>query len=299
MWGLAWAAAAGVPILWGGYALYLASEAVAWALAAGALSLLVGHVGLPSLGHAAFFGIGAYAVALVTRADGPVWAGLAVAAALAGAYALVTAPVVVRGHGVVVLMTSLAFSQIIYSIAYRWSWLTGGDDGLAVPERGLTPELFHLVAVAALGLAVLALRQLVASPFGKALEAIRQDEVKARALGIRVRAYKCAAYVLSGAITGLAGGLAALHREFVSPHDLYWSTSATLLVMVLLGGARGIYGSALGAVLYVLLQSWVSSLTDLWSMWLGLLLVAAVLWGREGIWGLVDRRRTDVSATGD
>lgn len=258
----------------------------------------MGHVGLPSLGHAAFFGIGAYALALVTRAGEPVWTGLVVAAVLAGAYALMTAPAVVRGHGVIVLMTTLAFSQIVYSIAYRWSWFTGGDDGLSVPEVGLKPALFHVVAVAVLGVTLVALRQLVASPFGKALEAIRQDEVKARALGIRVRAYKCAAYVLSGAITGLAGGFMAAHREFVSPHDLYWSTSATLLVMVLLGGARGIYGSALGAVLYVLLQSWVSSLTDLWSLWLGLLLVATVLWSREGIWGLVNRRRADVGAAG-
>lgn len=284
------ALAAALPLLARGYTLYLATEAVTLAVAAAALSLLVGHAGLVSLGQAAFFGIGAYSMGLTLKAGGGLALGLALGATLAALYAALTAPVVLRGHGIAVLMTTLAFAQMVYSAAYKWSWLTGGDDGLSLPRLGLSPTALYAAAAGALVATVAFLRRLAASPFGMALEAIRQNELKARALGIRAFVYKFAAFVLAAAITGLAGGLSAAHRTFVSPHDLYWVTSATLLVMVLLGGSRSFYGAVAGAALYVFVQAWISSWTDLWALFLGLVLVATVLWSREGIWGLAAKR---------
>ena len=288
--GLAVAGMAVVPVVAGGYTLYLATEAMVWSLAAAALGLLVGHAGVVSLGHAAFFGIGAYSVGLLVKAGVDLWVGLGAAVLLAAAFAALTGPLALRGHGVVVLMVTLAFAQMVYSAAYRWKWLTGGDDGLALPKLGGRPELFYAASVVLVVACVAALRRLVASPYGQALEAIRQNESKARALGIPAFPYKLAAYTLSAALTGLAGGLLAIHRNFVSPHDLYWVTSATLLVMVLLGGSRGFVGAVVGATLYVFLQAWVSSRTEFWSLFLGLVLVLTILGSREGLWGLLARR---------
>lgn len=283
-----------IPLWARGYTLYLATEAVVLALAAVALGFLVGHVGLVSLGQAAFFGLGTYGMGLVTRAGGSILLGLLVGILVAALYGALTGALVLRGHGVVVIMTTLAFAQLMYSVAYRWTAVTRGDDGFALPRFNLSTEGLYVGSLIALALVVIGLRHLLKSPFGESLEAIRQNELKARALGLPAYLYKLVAYVLAAAITGLAGALAALHRTYVSPHDLYWLTSATLLVMVLLGGSRGLYGAVLGAAVYVFVQAWVSSWTQLWALFIGLLLVVTVLWSREGLWGLISRRWPDL-----
>jgi branched-chain amino acid transport system permease protein len=137
---------------------------------------------------------------------------------------------------------------------------------------------------------LLGLGRLLQTPYGKTLEAIRQNEEKIRSLGVPTFYYKLSLFVLTGALTGLAGGGLALHRSFISPHDLFWLTSATLMVMVLLGGSRGLWGAAFGALLYTFVQSWVSSFTDLWGVFVGLLLIGTVLFAREGLWPLLERR---------
>lgn len=279
-----------LPLLAQGYVLYLSTEAALFGLAAVALSFILGHAGIPSLGQAAFLGIGAYALALSVKAGYPLLLGLILAPLLASAYAFLTGLLLFRTHGIFVLMLTLAFGQMVYSVAHKWNSLTGGDDGLSLSGPGINPVILHLAALAALTVAIVSLRFLLSSPFGKTLEAIRQNEEKTRSLGVPSFRFKLIAYVLAGALTGLAGAGLALHRTFVSPHDLFWLSSATLMVMVLLGGSRGLYGAAFGAVLYTFIQAWVSSFTELWGIFVGLLLILAVLFAREGLWPLLERR---------
>ncbi|WP_018466300.1 branched-chain amino acid ABC transporter permease [Calidithermus timidus] len=279
-----------VPLFLGGYPLYLATEAALLAVAAVALGLLLGHGGVPSLGQAAFLGLGAYAVGLALKAGLPLLLALALAVLVAGLFALLTGLLVFRTHGIFVLMLTLAFGQMVYSAAYKWNALTGGDDGLSLSGLSLHPGLLHLGAMAVLLAVLLGLGWLLQTPYGKTLEAIRQNEEKIRSLGVPTFYYKLSLFVLTGALTGLAGGGLALHRSFISPHDLFWLTSATLMVMVLLGGSRGLWGAAFGALLYTFVQSWVSSFTDLWGVFVGLLLIGTVLFAREGLWPLLERR---------
>lgn len=278
-----------LPLLFKGYVLYLGTEAALLGLAAVALSFLLGHGGIPSLGQAAFLGIGGYALGLAVKAGLPLWAGLVLAPLAASVYALLTGLLVFRTHGIFVLMLTLAFGQMVYSAAYKWTSLTGGDDGLSLSGTGVNPLLVHVGAVAALFASILLLRYLLRTPYGKALEAIRQNEERARSLGVAAYGHKLVAFTLAAALTGLAGGGLALHRTFVSPHDLFWLTSATLMVMVLLGGSRGLWGAALGALVYTFVQAWVSSFTDLWGLFVGTLLILTVLFARQGIWPILER----------
>ena len=299
--GRGWAAAAvlaggalvGVlPLGLGGYPLHLATEMLIWGLAAAALDLLVGYAGLVSLGQAGFFGMGAYAAALLASRAGQagLWVTLPAAALLAAALAVAMAPFVLRSHGIYFLMLTLAFAQMVYALSTQWVSLTRGDDGISgipAPTGLEDPRAFHLVALMVVGLALWGLVRLVHSPFGRALEAIRQNEGKARALGFPAFWYRFAALVLSGALTGVAGALYAHQKRFVHPHDVYWTTSGILLIMVLLGGRRSIWGGVVGAVLYVLFEAWVSARTGYWQLFVGLLLVVTVLSSPRGLWGLV------------
>jgi branched-chain amino acid transport system permease protein len=279
-----------LPLAFKGYFLYLATEAALLGLAAVALSFLLGHGGIPSLGQAAFLGLGGYAVGLAIREGLPLGLGLLLAPVVAGAYGILSGLFVFRTQGIFVLMLTLAFGQMVYSAAYKWTSLTGGDDGLSLSQLSVNPVFLHVGAVSALAVAILILRHLLRTPYGKTFEAIRQSEEKARSLGIAAFWHKLLAYTVAAALTGLAGGGLALHRTFVSPHDLFWLTSAVLMVMVLLGGSQGLWGGAFGAILYTFIQAWVSSFTELWGLFVGLLLIFTVLFAREGLWPILERR---------
>lgn len=283
------AIAAIVPFWLHGYALYLATEVALYAIAAVALDLLAGYAGLVSLGQAAFFGIGAYAAAIVSAHAGPnlpltLVAGLVCAAI----FAAITAPLSLRSAGIFFLMITLAFAQLVWATADKWHSLTGGSDGFVVAKLGLNDTAFYGVSVALLIAVTCGLSLLVQTPFGRALDAVRQNETRARALGFAAFWYKFCAFVLAGGITGIAGVLHAHHRNFVSLADVDWTSSVVLLVMVLLGGLRSIWGGVIGAAIFVLLQAWVSSKTDRWEMFIiGIVLTAIVLFTRRGIWSAI------------
>ena len=279
-----------VPLLLGGYTLSLATEALCWAIAAAALDLLVGYLGLTPLGHIAMWGLGGYAAALLTKAGVPLPLTLLASALLATLYSAITAPLALRAGGIFFLMITLAFAQMMQALAAKWSGLTGGTDGLTF-SSGLSTVQLYLLTVGALAVTLLVLGRLVASPFGRVLGAIRQNENRARALGYPVFAYKYGAVLIASAFIGLAGALGAYHRGIVTPTDLFWLQSAVLLIMVLLGGTRSLWGPVIGALLYIVLQAVVSSHTDLWSGIVGLLLIALVLSGKGGLWSLVQRRK--------
>lgn len=279
-----------LPLLLGGYPLSLATEALCWAIAAAALDLLVGYAGLTPLGHIAMWGLGAYTSALLARAGVPLPVTLLAAGAVAALYSALTAPLALRAGGIFFLMVTLAFAQMLRAVADRWSAVTGGTDGLTLTS-GLPDWALYVITLAVLALTLLTLGRLVRAPFGRVLEAARQNPVRARALGYPVLSYQLGAVVIAAVFIGVAGALAAYHRGIVTPTDLFWLQSAILLIMVLLGGARSLWGPVLGALLYTGLQAWVSSQTPLWAGLVGLLLIGVVLSGRGGLWSLLTRGR--------
>lgn len=277
-----------VPAFLGGYPLRLASEAVAWALAATSLAFLFRTTGLVSLGHAAFFGGGAYVLALLTRESPALYPlALLLAVALGFLAALALGLLGLRSHGIYFLMLTLAFSQLLYILVKQaFPQFTGGDDGLpGIPRPpGLEdPSLFYLAGLGLLGLALGAYSALVRSPLGQILDALRLNEGRLAVLGYDVRRYKLLAFGLSGALGALGGVVLAGHRGFVHPHDLAWTTSGLLLVMAVVGGMRGVGSGLVGAVVLLLLEAVLSSYTNLWNLFVGLfLMVAAVYALRRG-----------------
>ena len=270
-----------LPLLESGYALRLAMEVVAWGLAATALAFLYRTTGLVSLGHAAFFGGGAYAVALLAKQLGA-WAYL-VAAPLAlllgfGA-AFLLGFLGLRSHGIFFLMLTLAFSQLVYVLVKQgFPQATGGDDGLpGVPRPpGLEGGLpYYLVGLALLVGVLLLYRAFLASPLGLVMDALRQNEVRLGVLGYDVRRLKLLASGVSGALAALGGVYLAGYRGFVHPHDLSWATSGLLLVMAVVGGMRPVGAGVVGATVLIVLEAFLSAHTDLWNLFLGLFLMAA------------------------
>ncbi len=297
------------PLLAGSYALSLAIEMLIFAIFAMSLDLLLGYTGLPSLGHAAFFGLGAYLTAYLTGRNAPalgltdnllltapiVMLGTALLALLTGLLAL-------RTSGLYFLMITLAFAQMLYSIAIRWSGLTGGADGLAGlprPSLGLGPlnytfesrQSYYYLVLACLVLAWWLLDRIVNSPFGWTLRGIRENEARLRALGYHTFRYKLGAFVMAGSLAGLAGLLLAHFFRHVSPDSLYWTTSGQALMMVIIGGAGTLSGPMVGAVVVRLLPLLLSSYTDRWQTIVGLIFILFVLFAPQGILGFLRRER--------
>ncbi len=280
------------------------TEAMIFGIAAMSLDLLLGYTGLASFGHAAFFGLGAYAAGLIGvhySAGLPLTLGAAVAVGALGA--LAGGLLAIRATGIYFIFLTLALSQMVFAIAFKWRGLTGGDDGLSgIPRPGLwlldslvnlaDNKAFYLLTLLIFALAYLLLRRIVASSFGTVLIGIRENPGRMAAVGYNVQAYKVAAFVIAGAVAGLAGGLFAHQFQLVSPDQVHWQTSAILIVMVVLGGSGSLVGPALGALLIVLLQNIVSTYTQRWPMIMAGLFIVVVMFARGGLWGLL-RRRSD------
>lgn len=273
-------------------------EIAVWAIFAMSLDLLVGYAGMVSLGHALFFGLGAYATAsLALFLKCPPSLALLAAVAFAGASALVVGAVVVRLAGVFFIMITLAFGQMgwAYFLRARAFGGIGGMSRVAPLDLGrlgldlANPADFALVAIAAAALAYLLLALVAASPFGRMLVALHQNEHRARALGLPVQRYKLAAFALAGTLAGLAGGLEAQRTGFVSPELLVWTTSGEVLIMVIVGGLGTLVGPVAGAAIWVVLRHILSDMTAYWMMAMGLFFVAVVLFAGGGLMGLARR----------
>lgn len=270
------------PLFLQGYPLRLATEVVAWALAATSLAFLFRTTGLVSLGHAAFFGGGAYITALLVQ-ENP--AAYLLALPLAGASGFMAAVFLgllgLRSHGIQFLMLTLAFSQLIYILVKQgFPEFTGGDDGLSgIPKPpGLdNPIAFYLVSLCLLAVTLVAYSLLLRSPLGQVWDALRLNEKRLNSLGFNTHLYKLLAFGLSGALGAVAGVVLASHRGFVHPHDLAWNTSGLLLVMAVVGGIRGISSGTVGATALILLEAALSSYTDIWNLFIGLFLMGYVI----------------------
>jgi branched-chain amino acid transport system permease protein len=261
------------------------------------LDLLVGHGALVSLGHAAFLGIGAYAVAILSHhglAD--IVAHLGAAVAVAVLFAVATSAVSLRASGVYYIMSTLAFGQMLFFLAVSLS-AYGGDDGITLPGRSLLLGLrvfardvgfYYLVLAALLG-AYAVSRRIVASRFGRVLRGIRENPVRMQAIGFAPFPYQLVACGIAGAMCAVAGVLLANQTEFVSPAYMTWQRSVELLAMVILGGIGTLHGPILGAIAFLLIEEALSSLIEHWKLIFAPLLMLVVLEGKGGLVGLISR----------
>ena len=269
----------------------LMNEIAILALFALSLDLILGFAGILSLGHAAFFGLGAYAAGILTKYGLPdPLAGLAIAAGLAAIGGFLSSFLVLRGTDLTRLMVTLGVALVMQEIANRMGWLTGGADGLQGvapgPLLGWEFDIFGTVAnaysLAVLFVLFLAARRLVHAPFGWSLRAIRDNPLRAAAIGIPVRARLVAIYTLSAAYAGVAGALLAQTTQFASLDVLAFHRSADVLLMLTIGGVGYLYGGLIGAVVFKVMQDVLADITpQYWEFWIGLLLVLLVLGGRE------------------
>ena len=280
------------------YLLSLGARTLIIALAALSLDFLVGQAALVSFGHAAYLGIGAYAVVLISMAGIDDLLVQALAAVVAAAlFAALTGCVSLRARGVYYIMSTLAFGQMLYFLFVSLSVL-GGDDGYTLSNRSrlfgepcLTSDFsFYYFCLAVLVLAYLLLTRIAGSRFGRVLNAIRQNSLRAGALGFRRLGFELAACAIAGAIAAVAGTLLANQSEFASPAFMSWQRSGELLVMTILGGVGSLWGAVLGAIVYLTLEEALSLLTDQTHVVLGPLLVAVAQFGRRGLAGALTPR---------
>jgi branched-chain amino acid transport system permease protein len=287
-----------LPYVLSTYHLGLVVQMMIFALFAMSLDLLIGYGGMPSLGHAAYFGISAYTTGLLALRLGlNVWLALPAGVILAALTAMLFGVLALRTRGSYFLMITLALSQVAWGIAFGWRSLTGGDDGLPdIPRPTLGLHFpwsladgipFYYFTLLLVALAIFLLVRIVASPFGYALRGIRESETRMLALGYNVWRYKFAAFVLAAVFAGLAGCLYAYYNRFVSPDYLHVARSAEVLLMVILGGAGTLIGPAVGAVLIVLLENVVSAYTERWLLLLGIIYVLVSLFAPNGLIGLL------------
>ena len=295
------------PLVSSTFYLQLGAKIMIMAIFALSLDLLVGHTGLVSLGHAAYFGVAAYTLALIAPKyeAAHLWTTLPIAIAVAGLAALIVGFFVVRTAGVYFIMVTLAFAQMIYAL-FHDTKLAGGSDGVYImirPELKIAgtqplnlenPAEFYYLTLIFLALLFWFLDRLLRAPFGRALAGIRVNEQRMRSIGYPVFVYKLGAFVLAGALAGLAGYLAACQFGFVNPEILAWHQSGIVLMMVILGGIGRLHGAVIGAFAYVFLQEVLSAPALLgayakhWQLAMGTLIVVIVVALPHGIGGLLD-----------
>jgi len=288
----------------GGYT-ELASRVVVMGLAALALNFLLGYTGVLSFGHAAYFGLGAYGAAMTLKYLAPSTGLAIVVGVVAGtAAALLIGALIVKLRGVYFAMVTIAFGQVFYFVTFRWNSVTGGDDGLTGWSRQplrLGPlaldiqhgeRTFYYFALALFALAAAGMAALLRSPFGRTLLAIRENERRARFLGIPVERHLWFSFVISCLFTSLAGALFALLNNFTDPRALRWDLSGNFVIMAVLGGMRSFWGPLVGAGVFVLLQDFISTRTQNWMSLVGAIFVLVVLFFPRGVLGVVRRRTT-------
>lgn len=285
-----------------GLSVNTASMVVILAIATMALNLCVGYTGLVSFGHSTWFGIGAYAAGLIQLNwfHNQIWLPILLSTVVVVAMSTVAGILILRRRGVYFSLLTLALAALTYTVAFRWTEVTGGEDGLSGLKRGaigpisLDEGLAFYIVVALIGLCVLyVLLRVVRSPFGHVLVAIRENQLRATFQGYPIDRYKLAVFVLSAVVTGVAGALLGFQTYLVSAEAVSVPFSGELLAMVVIGGMHHILGPALGALFFILFRELFSIWTQNWLLWFGLVFVGFVLFspsGLVGIWSTVSRR---------
>ena len=275
---------------------------VALAIAAMGLNLCVGYTGLVSFGHGTWFGIGAYAAGLIQLNwfRGEIWLPLLLSMGMVAALSTIVGILILRRRGVYFSLLTLALAALTYTTAFRWSNVTGGEDGLGGLKRGsigpfsLDSALNYYIVVSVIGLGALyVLLRIARSPFGHVLVAIRENQLRATFQGYPVERYKLGVFAISAVVTGLAGGLIGFQNYLVSAEAVSVPFSGELLAIVVIGGMRSMLGPALGALFFILFRELFSIWTPNWLLWFGLIFIAFVMYspgGLVGIWGTLSRR---------
>ncbi len=283
--------------------LQLGSQILIMVLFALSLDMILGFAGIISLGHAAFFGTGAYVAGMLSAHMGwnePI-SGLVVAALAAGLVGLITGWFILRTRDLTLLMLTMALTILLQEFANEQEDYTGGDDGLqgveidpilGMFELDLYGQTAYLYALAVLLVMFVIVRAIIYSPFGQSLRGIRENVARSRAVGMPVPRELLTVYTLSAAIAGVAGALLAQTTEFVALETLSFERSGDVLIMLILGGTGRLYGAFLGAAAFMILQDWLAKLSpEFWQFGIGLLLVLTVLFARNGLLGLIDQLR--------
>ncbi|HEY4316993.1 MAG TPA: branched-chain amino acid ABC transporter permease [Herbaspirillum sp.] len=285
--------------LFPGY-LVLIAQIMIVGLFALSLDLILGYAGIVSLGHAAFFGLGAYTAGLLAvHGWGEPVSGLLAAAAVAGVFGYLCSFLVVRGSDLTRLMVTLGIGLMLFEAANKAAFITGGVDGLSgmavdnlfgIFEFDLFGKTAYVYALAVLFILFVVLRRLLQSPFGLSLTGIREGGRRMPAIGVDVDRRLALIYTISAAVAGVAGGLLAQTTQFVGLESLSFSRSADLLIILVLGGTGRLYGALIGAAIFMIAQDRIAGMNPAyWQFWIGLLLVAIVLFARGGIMGGADR----------
>jgi len=297
-----------VPVVASTYQTQLLTYGLTLAIAALGFNLLLGYTGLLSFGHSAYFGAGAYAVALMMRYLGVssmelfLLGGIVCSAALAALFGVVC----VRHTRIFFAILTLALSQVLWTLAYKFFWITGGTDGLRVPFSKLTLlggligfpgadafarfiSFYYYYVLVVFCVCTALMWLIVHSPFGKTLQAIRDNETRARFLGVRIWRYRWLAFLVSGIVTGLAGTLWVPLNGLTTPDVLYWPQSGKIVFFAVLGGFRNFSGPIVGAVLFNYLEVYAIALTEYWQITLGAILIILVTFLPAGIVGTAQR----------
>ena len=287
---------AAVPWIASYFYVFIFTEILILGLFAVSFNLIFGYTGMLSFGHAAFFGIGAYATALILiHLQWPFLACLLVSMVAAGVLALMIGYLSVRLNEVYFAMLTLAFGMMVFAAAYQWRSLTNGSDGLAgftIGSFGLgidlmlvDPAVYYHVVFVLVAMASVVLFMISRSSFGMILKAIRQNPERVAFAGLNVRTYRLMAFVIAGTFAGLAGALMAPFLRVASPELMHWSMSAEPILMAILGGTGYFLGPFIGSAVFVLLETWITSVTQAWMLVLGIILALMVIFFRKGLLG--------------
>ena len=285
------------------YDTFLGTQIAIYSLFALSLNLLLGTTGLVSFGHAAYFGIGSYACGILMKIVAvPFWLAFPAAGLIAALFAAGFRFFCVRLTKIYFAMLTLAFSQIVWAICFKWNDLTGGDQGLpdvpfpdlgwmaALPgfDRMRIAEQFYVLALVLVALSVAALRRLTGSPFGRVLTTIRENPERAAFIGVNVRLYELAAFTIAGGFAGLSGALFGIFNRGVFADFVFWSKSADVMIMTILGGMHHFWGPAVGALVLTLLNQQITAYTEFWPFVLGTILIVLLFVFPGGILGALD-----------
>ena len=280
------------------FALEIIAEIAVFAILAMSLDLVAGYSGMVSLGHGALFGFGAYMFAhFATTLGLPTGLALALASGLTGLVGLTAGAVVSRVHGIFFIMATLAMGEMGYEFFFKSKTFFGDDGFSGIPRLDLAwlgletadPSTFALLLILVALAVYLLITRLLGSPYGWALVGLHENETRMRAMGLPTGLYKTSIIGASGLLAGLAGALAAMHTQFITPQLLHWTTSGEVLIMVILGGLGTLIGPIIGAAIVILLRHELSSYTDYWGFWLGLFLIAMVMSRANGVVGLFEQ----------
>jgi branched-chain amino acid transport system permease protein len=285
------------------YDTFLGTQIAIYALFAMSLNLLLGTTGLVSFGHAAYFGIGSYACGILMKTAGvPFWAAFPAAGLITAGFAAAFGFFCVRLTKIYFAMLTLAFAQIVWAICFKWNDFTGGDQGLpdvpfpdigwmsALPGFGhmRIGEQFYVLTLILVALCIAALHRLTLSPFGRVLTTIRENPERAAFIGVDVRAYELAAFAIAGGFAGLSGALFGIFNRGVFADFVFWSKSADVMIMTILGGMHHFWGPAVGALILTLLNQQITAYTEYWPFVLGAILIVLLFVFPGGILGALD-----------